>query len=544
MREFVQRVRGLAAALTFAFGSSVAPLCVHAQSATRLDLGGAIDVGGEAERYLRAMALSPGVPAGPWTILPFAAGVEAGVLRGPHPWEERFGSSDSTRPVRWLRPSVTTTLNTAFPFQDARGPVWAGRGLTGAVEGGFAAWWGRVHLQLAPIAFIAQNSGFPLAINGDTGIAVFADARFPRRIDYPQRFGDGTYGRVDPGASTLSLELPALTTGVSTAAQRWGPAREYPLLLGPGAGGFPHAFLGTNAPLDLRILQLRARMIFGTLAQSSFSAARAGATQRTASAAVIAVSPAGVEGLELGFARFFEAAGAPTLDRIFRPFSTRALVGAVGDTGANAPRENQLASLFFRWALPSAGFEAYGEWYREDSPGDLRKLILKPDDLSAFTIGLQRVLTSSPSARRVFRLEAVNGELSHQERGQRGFDEPVPPYIHSEVLQGHTNRGLLLGSPEAYGGAGWRIALDDYTERGRRSVGLERALRFDWLPGQPVPATDVHPDVLYAVRFELLRFAGARDYTLIVVPAIDLNRNLVDGANRFNLHTTARVRGW
>ena len=96
-------MRGLAAALTFVFGSSVAPTRVHAQSATRLDLGGAIEVGGEAERYLRAMVLSPEVPAGPWTILPFAPAADPAVLRaGPQPWQERFGSLDSTRAVRWL----------------------------------------------------------------------------------------------------------------------------------------------------------------------------------------------------------------------------------------------------------------------------------------------------------------------------------------------------------------------------------------------------------------------------------------------------------
>jgi hypothetical protein len=517
----------------------------RAQLPAHLDLGGdAIDVGGEAERYLRVLQLSGAVPPGSWTVLPFTRATAQALGPGAaHPWADRF-APPAREPARWLRPTATALLNSTFPVQEAVGPVWAGRGLTAAVQAGVYARWRRLSLQLAPVAFVAQNSDFPLAPNLAAGSLRFADARFPYRIDHPQRFGDGAYGRVDLGTSEVALDLAPMTLGVSTAPQRWGPAREYPLVLGAGAGGFPHAFVGTSVPLDLRVARLNARLIVGTLEQSAYSAAPPDLADRIASAAVVAISPRGVDGLELGFTRFFESAAPWSVSRILRPFSLGALVGAVGDTLANRLRENQMASLFFRWALPSAGLEVYGEWYREDSPGDLRKLVLKPDDLSAFTVGLQRVFTASPVRRRVFRVEMVNGELSHQERGQRGFLEPLPPYIHSDVQQGHTQHGLLLGSSEAFGGAGWRVSLDDYSPRGRRTLAAERALRFDWLPGQPTPPTDVHPDVMYGIRFEELRFAGARDYTLVVVPAVDLNRDTVQGADRLNLHVSVRVRGW
>ncbi|NUO38769.1 MAG: hypothetical protein HOQ31_09255 [Gemmatimonadaceae bacterium] len=547
MREFVAHVRTVIAATTFVLGVSVAAPSAAGQVVPHLDLGGDVEVAGEAERYLRVLQLTGSVPLLPWTVLPFAGeAIQRVAPMGAHPWDARFPTRDSTRAIHWLRPTAVSTVNSAFPMQDAVGPMWSGRGVNLSVQAGVSARWGRLRAQFAPIAFVSQNVAFPLAPNLQVGDAQFRDARFPTSIDLPQRFGASSYSRVDLGSSTIALDLRGVSLGVSTAPQRWGPAREYPLLLGPGAGGFPHAFIGTGLPVDLKIARVQARLLVGSLSQSQFSPALPERAGRVASAAIIGVTPGGVDGLEVGFARFFESTDPLSLMHVLRPLDPRALVGAVGNPAAdvNIPNENQTAAAFFRWAVPDGRVEAYGELYREDFPGDLRKLILKPDDLTSFTLGFQRVFTVTPTQRRLVRIELVDGELSHQERGQRGADRPIPPYLHFQVVQGHTQRGLLLGSPEAFGGSGWRVAVDDYTPRGRVTVGIERALRFDWLPGDSVPATNVHPDVLYALRLEMLRFAGRRDYTLVLVPAIDLNRDLRPGADQFNLHAGVRVTGW
>ena len=74
-------------------------------------------------------------------------------------------------------------------------------------------------MQFAPVFFVAQNQAFALAPNGETGNAQFGDARFPTIIDAPQRFGARPYARLDPGNSTISLDLSRVLVGVSTAAQ-------------------------------------------------------------------------------------------------------------------------------------------------------------------------------------------------------------------------------------------------------------------------------------------------------------------------------------
>lgn len=518
-----------------------------AQITPRLDLGGSMEVGGEAERYLRALQLSGVVPISGWTSLPFSPAVErAMVANRPHPWQARMGRVSDTAGFRWLRPYARTVLNSDYPVQHAVGPAWAGRGISALMQAGMSGRAGPFEFQLAPLVFASQNASFQLARNGLGGAARLADARFPGEIDAPQRFGEGTYARADAGASFVRLGLPWVTAGVSSAPQRIGPARDYPLVLGPAAGGFLHGFVGTNKPADLKWFTVQARLVAGPLPQSDYALTTTD-VDRFASAGVVSITPAGANGLELGFMRFFNAVGGATVSRALKPFRLVGFIGAQGDTVVdNVPGENQVASAFFRWAHPPAGFEIYGEFYREDYAGDLRKFILKPDDLGTFAFGVQRVLTATATHHRVFRFELVNGELSHQERGQRGGLIPLPPYLHFSVRQGHTLRGRILGSEEAYGGSGWKVGVDEFTVRGRRSFGVERRLRLDWLPelAGVTNGPQVHPDVEYGVRWEERRFAGKRDYGISLAPSLNLNRNLISGRHRFNLHAAVDVRGW
>jgi hypothetical protein len=549
MREFVVsqsafRQRVLCHAAAAALLVCGAMPC-RGQSVPRLDLGGMLEVGGEAERYLRTLQLAGGMPASSWTLQPYIGG--AGwptVPTAAHPWSGRFARPDTASFIRWLRPSVRTILNSSYPVQEAVGPVWAGRGATVSVQGGIAARFYRVSLQLAPVAFVAQNAAFSLAPNGDTGRFVYGDGRFPRNIDYPQRFGSSSYGRVDLGTSSVDLDLWRVSIGVSNAPQRWGPALEYPLVLGPGAGGFPHYYIGTTTPLNLGIGRVQGRLIGGILSQSAYSAATPDKAQRFASAALVTFSPRGIDGLEVGFDRFFESSDGATVRRALLPISLSKFSGSSPSASQNEANENQTASAFFRWAPPRSGLEVYGEWYREDYSGQLRTFFLNPDDLSSYVLGFQRVFEATPVLRRVVRFEIVNGELAASERLVRDFSSPIPPYIHSEVVQGHTQRGLLLGSAEAYGGEGWRASIDSYTPDGRHTLGIERALRLDWLRRSALSAADTHPDVTYSLRGEVLRFAGSRDYGATLLATMDLNRNLEPGNTTFNLHAAFTVRGW
>lgn len=522
-----------------------------AQQPTRVDQGGDVTVGSEAERYLRALQLAGRARPTSWTIRHIGVPHDgARLVNGVHPWSARFTSDSAPRraQIRLLRPDAKIYYNSTFPVTTADGPTWAGRGVTGELKLGVVMDVGRVHLQLAPHLFLAENAPFALAPNGLVGRRAFADARFPSTIDAPQRFGSRSYGRIDGGNSTLSLRLPGVALGVSTAAQAWGPGREYPLVLSGNSGGFPHGFIGTSTPLNLGIFSLHTRIVAGTLKQSGFSPVDTGNTKRWASAGVVTIIPRGLRGLEFGFTRFVQAKATgniPTPTEAGRVFQR-----AAPDNVGNLASENQVASMFFRWAFPGKGFELYGEYSKEDYTIDFRRLLQYPDDLRAYAFGLQRVLQNKPQQVDLLRFELVNAELSSSNRGERGdletrtLYQPFPPYLHGEVRQGHTNNGLFLGSAQAYGGAAWRLGFDRYHPKGRSSFIIERTLRMDWLPVLNLADRGVRPDVIWAIGAEALRFKGRRELAATVQTGINLNRNIRPNYDVLNLRTTFSVRGW
>ncbi len=536
----------------------VPPTNAHAQRSPRLDLGGAIVPAGEEITYLRALSLLDTIRV-PFFAQPFSAWSEARLRTwaatdgNSHPWRERFvGESDRAPrrigPWTWavLRPELQLIYSSALPSARTDGVVWAGRGATTVAQAGVRAEWGPVRMQLAPIGFVAQNAAFEIAANGRTGQLVYADARYPHQIDAPQRFGDGSYGRLDPGESFLSVEKFGLTTGISTARIAWGPGREQNLVFSTNAGGFPHVFAGTAAPLDIRIGTINGRLIGGKLAQSPYSIVQSGPEARFTSAFVGSYSPSLWPGLEVGAMRVMQARwrkGGPTIGEILRPFS-----GVINnpETGAvlNQVQENGYASVFARLAVPTHGFEVYAEMSREDFTGNGRWFLLLPDNLAQLLLGFTRTSVGADGGLRVLRVEHVNGETAHHERAQRTLQFPSPPYFHHQVPQGLTSRGQILGSPSGFGGAGTVITFDRYVPDGRRSWSLERQLRQDWTRPMGNIGGMREAETLVGLRFERLRPFGRGELLWSVAPAMVLNRNVEPGNDVWNLELRTVWRGW
>ncbi len=512
----------------------------------------AVVVNSQGERYLRALQLLGKVPAYPWTLRYFV-GAELQRLapspQGDHPWRDRLApipaaaSGPQIGPANW---EAQILFNSAFPAGENDGALWAGRGFTVAASGGGWGRWGPLWARLGPEMFLTQNAPFPLAPNGQGGERVWQDP-LGSGIDHPQRFGSGPYGRLDLGATALSLEVTGLVLGLSNEAQWWGPAQHYPLMLGNNAGGFPHAFLQTARPFDLRLARLHGRLISGRLDQSKYSPVQQGETRRFAAAAAVVVLPKGLPGLEVGVHRFSERIwprGGIALSHILRPFAT----GVSVDYRTNVWEENQLAGAFFRWALPPAGFEFYGEVIREDFARDLRHYIVEPDDLMGRVFGFQRVWERTDGSVLSLRGEVVSSEVHHSERGDRFRDgrlppRPLPRYQHGTVRQGHTQRGQILASPTAYGGSGWTLGLDVYSQKGRWSLDVSRTLRMDWLPVPLEPDQRNLADVIYTLKGEWLRFRGRSFWSVVLAPMWNLNRNLQKGDDEFNLFTGVRIGG-
>lgn len=519
-----------------------------------------ITPGSELEEYLRYLQITGAAPLAGWSIRELS--IKQSAARMPtsaNPWTDRFRSDSSVNSsIEWrLFPvGVTSFVNTAFPAGGNDGAVWAGRGLTVAADGGGMLRAGPIVLQLKPVIFWAQNAAYELQQNGQSGNGIFftGQPQFATSIDFPQRFGDGGYSQVDWGDSELRAEFPWLMAGLSNAHRIWGPASLYPFILGKNAAGFRHAFVSTNAPVNLGIAHLRANVFWGELDQSDYSPVTGPAeyysnidpgTRRFASGLVLAFQPRGMPGVEVGVSRFLHSfwprSGLPRqyATRVFQNFLKRSLRERDTDATSSAEAsDNQLLSAFARWALPRGGAEFYAEYGREDHAYDFRDLISEPDHSRSYMLGARKILSSKQEVFSAIRFELINFQqpttVRHRDEG--GI------YLHSVLRQGHTQRGQLLGAPVRPGAAAAStLAYDRYDQRGRTTLSWSRMVNQQaglfWLVGVENPSAS---DVTHSLRADRLLFRGPVDLTASGTLEREFNRNFSSDALNISAALAAR----
>jgi hypothetical protein len=480
-----------------------------------------------------------------------------------HPWMAHFGVTDREyrRPqVSIIAPSIVGRFNSSFPFGSNDGPVWAGKGLTTAVQFGASGRWGPLSVSIAPMAFVAQNAAFTMMENEEFQIIPggpyfhypYADGLHPRDVDRPQRFGDKPYSRIDPGQSFVRLDTRFVTAGISTANEYWGPANDYPVILGNNAPGFVHAFLGTGRPVNVFVGHAHFKAVWGKLTQSSYSTVTGSdyyvdrsqsGRIRFMSGAVGLFQPRGIPGLEVGLARFFHSAldsSGPTRRQLLRPFE--------GFVKASVRKEeefsdefgdNQLTSAFFRWVLPHGGAEFYGEYGRDDHNYDFRDLLQEPEHDRMYVLGFRKTFHASGSSFSAIRAEMIDFRLPHTARHRNEGSI----YLHALLRQGHTERGQLLGADVGVGqAAGSTLAYDRYHERGRFTVAWLRDVRGEsgnfWY-GDIERARST--DVQHALQVETVRFMNGFDLLGSITLVRELNRDFRSDANNLNLTIGARL---
>ena len=499
-----------------------------------------ISAGSELEDYLRVLQVVGAVPLYPWSVRSFSPReLDRLFPDSAHPWADHYDLKRRDHhglALDLVRPALSVRLNSAFPYGANDGPIWAGKGLTTAAQAGFTVRYGPLSLSVAPLVFRAENAAFPLLANGDSGKLVYANGLFPEAIDYPQRFGDRPYTVLDPGQSTLRLDAGPAAVGVSTANQFWGPAIEYPIILGNNAAGFPHVFLGTARPLDLRLFQVHGRLVWGRLFQSAFASETASTGVRFMAGLVGVLTARWVPGLEIGVSRFSHnpwPAGGLRFSDFTIPLRSENSANQAGTVA-----DNQLASAFFRWVFPRSGVEVYGEYGREDYNIDLRDFIEEPDHIGGYTIGFRKIFRRPGGRLLAVRTEIQNTQIGILDLG-RG---QTPFYIHGGTpSQGHTYRGQLLGSDAGFGGAGAMLALDTYHARGRWTAWWSRVLRQDQASFVTTGVINPHAlDVMHSLGASALWFRGRYDISAALTAVYELNRNF--GGDVFNLNLMVGVR--
>jgi hypothetical protein len=258
--------------------------------------------------------------------------------------------------------------------------------------------------------------------------------------------------------------------------------------------------------------------------------------------AIVAFSPRGADGLEVGAARFFHRRWRDglALDDFkipFQGFTSGTINFSEKYDPANPAYdpENQLVSAFARWVLPRSGFEMYGEYMRNDRNYDLRDALLEPDHDAAYTLGFQRAWTDSARRRIVVaRGEVTNAEFSHLSRVRI----QSWPYTHAPIAQGHTELGQSLGSYLVErGGGGAVLGLDWYQPTGRIGVSVMRIVRG--IP-ETVGVQTGTREVMYGVSAEGVRARRRLELFGRLSLMNDINRNF--SGDRVNLGLSTGIR--
>jgi hypothetical protein len=525
-----------------------------AQSAGRPLVIGARHVGSVEEEYQSLLArLSTRETPDALLRSPIRSLHTMGAAEAAHPWRGQLARVDSQTFTGHRRPlQLGVTVSSSLPVQLATGPVWVGRGLTASVRGGGTVRLGRLFVQLEPIVWASQNSAFDLSPNGYTDARRFNDARFPLNIDLPQRMGAAPVTRVNPGNSSAAIPIGTFAAGISTAARAWGMPGSYPLMLGPSAGGFPHAFLETLDALPTPVGRFEAQLVLGRAGDSPFAPTDADSTRRTVAGLAVAFRPRGIPGVEVGAARFLHTYASRTIPspRVLGRLFSSGLTGTGTDGLADVNRrdENHLASVFFRW-VPSGGrLTVGGEYLWDDYANDLRDLLLYPDDLRTFS--LHASLVTGVDARRLslWDAELVNSELpwSNERRGRTGGTTPgvpFPPYLHGSVRQGHAHLGLPLGSRAAYGGAAARLSYRRFSPNGLTGYFAERQMMQDWrrgTRGDSLPSRHIR----YSGGITRSARRGSFEPSFTAALLYDLNVNLDAGRDLVHVLLSTTVTRW
>lgn len=521
-------------------------------------LGQAVPTGDPLEDYARLLQVGGLAPLSTFSVRPVrqldASGL--GALAAAHPWAEAVRRRYPGRPmaggpsIRLQSVEFGVGHNSARPWGVNDGARWQGRGLNGFASAGVEGRWGRWTAALRPIALRAQNQAFalnPIAVPPGLSPYAYPTGSFVR-IDAPQRFGTGTYERLDLGDSYLRGDLGPVAIGVSNETQWWGPGRRNDLMLTNNGPGFGHAWVGTARPLDLRVAQIEAKWIWGRLTESAFFDTVASNDHRFMTGAVVVARPAMLRGLELGASRVFVQdwrPGGPSvadLLNVFMALEKTAFVSPANPTGDDT--RDQMASLFARWVMPESGFEVYAEWARGDHGRDLRDLLVEPEHASAYLTGFQKTFTRDAAAERW----RVGAELTLLGLG-RPSQLRAPPsafYVHHLVTQGYTQRGQVMGAGIGQGSSQLSLSVDRFARWGRVGGGLFRTV-YDNDRFYQVPRSHHVHEVEPSVQVDALWFLGPWDVTASVTSSRLLNKHYVErnDERNWNLGLSARWHpGW
>jgi hypothetical protein len=360
-------------------------------------------------------------------------------------------------PLTWQQ-----QFNSDHPYGWNDGAMIPAKGYQTMISGGFFVKFGPLSIQLRPEFVYAANPSF----NGFATDRSDQDLKdyygYHNYIDWPERYGNGSYTKAFLGQSSIRLTFGPVSLGVSNENIWWGPGIRNSLILSNNAPGFKHITLNSVRPIKTYIGSFEFQAIAGHLEESGFPSLLVTTTStgqylpanknhdwRYFAGFNINYQPKWIEGLTLGLTRTFDAYHKDvTTFSEYVPFFFPYQKQNTND-GDPIPRD-QYTSLYARWLFTKAQAEVYFEYGLNDNSYNFRDFIGSPDHSRAYIFGVRKMVSINGHADQHILLSAEVTQLS--QTADRLVREAGGWYVHSQILQGETNGGKILGAGTGSGG--------------------------------------------------------------------------------------------
>jgi hypothetical protein len=366
-----------------------------------------------------------------------------------------FNSNDRTilkiLPMHW-----NFEANSHYPFEWNNGSMKRIRGYQQQLSAGIYARWRSLEIQVQPE--IIHVSSQPYEIHHDDEDQLFWSHfnRLSERSSHALYLEDSSYVQIFPGQSEVSVTFFGQRAGLAYKNLWWGPGQNHSLTMTNNSSGFYHIFLENSSPINIAFANLSYQILGAKLTNITYNnktpfltnkGLHQNKTQdwRYFSAINISLSPKLSPGLSFGFIRTNQQYSKTAFENgEYLPFGfgiTRTATGAkVGD------ERDQQASIYFDWALTSAGIRIYAELGRNDSPNDIRDASMSLLHSAGIVAGFQKSM-SVLSHQWVLSYEYIRLERS----GSYLFRPEPHWYLNRRVSHGFTQNGEFIGSGLPWG---------------------------------------------------------------------------------------------
>ena len=380
-----------------------------------------------------------------------------------------YGLPDDDLAVQLLPVRLQYQQNGSYPYGGNDGPLIPSKGGQVLLTGGIFAKYKFITLQLQPELMTARGAFYD-GMGNLRGYGLEWYRAVGNKIDMPEYFGRGGYSGAYLGQSSLRFNFNAVSFGVSTENLWWGPGRENTLLLSNTAPGFLHFTVNTTKPVKTPIGSFEGQLVGGRLKQSGFPPSRDEDLQhfekyyvekpeddRYFSGLIVSYQPKWIPGLSLGYiSTFISYMDYMSGINDYLPFlhssdKTITYLDDFGKERTTHTSRDRYQSAFFRWVMPAGKMEIYGEYGRNNSAGNFRDLMVRPNQSRAYVLGFRKLVPLSFSPGDYFQFAFETTELSvppsHFLRNSQTW------YMHPIIRDGYTHRGQLLGAGIGPGGS-------------------------------------------------------------------------------------------